>query len=41
MKQFFGKKSRSTLALVIMVSLALHVLAVVIFGTIKFVSVLC
>jgi len=40
MKQFFGKKSRSTLALVIMVSLALHVLAVVIFGTIKFVSVL-
>ncbi|PXA03206.1 hypothetical protein DDZ13_13360 [Coraliomargarita sinensis] len=38
MKQFFGKKSRSTLALVIMVSFALHIVAVVIFGTIKFVS---
>ena len=38
MKQFFGKKSRSTLALVIMVSFALHVVAVLIFGTIKFVS---
>lgn len=38
MKQFFGKKSRSTLALVIMVSFALHVVAIVIFGTIKFVS---
>jgi len=37
-KQFFGKKSRSTLALVIMVSFALHVVAIVIFGTIKFVS---
>ncbi|PXA03990.1 hypothetical protein DDZ13_08055 [Coraliomargarita sinensis] len=38
MKQFFGKKSRSTLALVIMVSLILHIVAVVIFGTIKLVS---
>jgi len=38
MKQFFGKKSRSTLALVIMVSFILHLLAIVIFGTIKFVS---
>lgn len=38
MKQFFGRKSRSTLALVIMVSFALHVVAVLIFGTIKFVS---
>ncbi|MFO8028178.1 MAG: hypothetical protein R6U56_10985 [Opitutales bacterium] len=38
MKQFFGKKSRSALALVIMVSFALHVVAILIFGTIKFVS---
>lgn len=38
MKQFFGKKSRSTLALVIMISFALHVVAILIFGTIKFVS---
>jgi hypothetical protein len=38
MKQFFGKKSRSTLALVIMVSFILHVVAIVIFGTVKFVS---
>lgn len=38
MKQFFGKKSRSMLALVIMVSFALHVVAILIFGTIKFVS---
>jgi hypothetical protein len=38
MKQFFGKKSRSALALVIMVSLALHIVALVIFGTIKFVT---
>lgn len=38
MKQFFGKKSRSALALVIMVSFLLHVVAVLIFGTIKFVS---
>ncbi len=38
MKQFFGKKSRSTLALVITVSFALHVVAVLIFGTVKFVS---
>jgi hypothetical protein len=39
MKQFFGRKSRSTLALVIMVSFALHVAAILIFGTIKLVSV--
>lgn len=38
MKQFFGKKSRSALAMVLIVSLALHVVAIVIFGTIKFVS---
>lgn len=38
MKQFFGTKSRSTLALVIMVSFALHVAAILIFGTIKFVE---
>lgn len=38
MKQFFGNKSRSTLALVIMISFALHIVAIVIFGTIKFVS---
>lgn len=40
MKQFFGTKSRSTLALVIMVSFALHVVAIVIFGTVKFVTAL-
>lgn len=40
MKEFFGKKSRSTLALVIMASLAIHVIAVIIFGTIKFVEAL-
>jgi len=38
MKQFFGKKSRSALATVLLVSLAIHVVAVIIFGTIKFVS---
>lgn len=38
MKHFFGKKSRSALALVLMISLGIHVVAVVIFGTIKFVS---
>lgn len=38
MKQFFGKKSRSALAMVLLVSLGLHVVAIVIFGTIKFVS---
>lgn len=38
MKQFFGKKSRSALAMVLVVSLALHVVAIIIFGTIKFVS---
>mgnify|MGYP006281337831 FL=1 len=38
MKQFFGKKSRSALAMVLIVSLCLHVVAIVIFGTIKFVS---
>jgi len=40
MKQFFGKKSRSTLALVIMASLILHIIAGIIFGTIKFVEAL-
>jgi len=40
MKQFFGKKSRSTLALVIMASLALHIIAAIIFGTIQFVEAL-
>jgi len=38
MKQFFGKKSRNALATVLLVSLALHVVAILIFGTIKFVS---
>jgi len=38
MKQFFGKKSRSMLASVIMLSLLLHVVAMVVFGTIKFVE---
>jgi hypothetical protein len=38
MKQFFGAKSRSSLAAVLVVSLALHVVAIVIFGTIKFVA---
>ncbi len=38
MQQFFGKRSRSTLSLVIMMSFLLHVVAIVIFGTIKFVS---
>lgn len=40
MKQFFGTKSRSYLALVIMISLMLHIVAILIFGTIKFVSYL-
>lgn len=38
MKQFFGKKSRSMLATVIMLSLLLHILAIIVFGTIKFVE---
>lgn len=38
MKQFFGKKSRSALASVLLVSLALHVVAIAVFGTIKLVS---
>jgi len=38
MKQFFGKKSRSALAMVLVVSLGLHILAIIIFGTIKFVG---
>lgn len=38
MRHFFGKRSRSTLAIVIAVSFVLHVVAVLIFGTIKFVS---
>lgn len=39
MKRFFGRKSRSTLTMVLMVSLALHIVAIVIFGTIKLVGV--
>ncbi|MGB0744158.1 MAG: hypothetical protein ACPGSB_06500 [Opitutales bacterium] len=38
MKQFFGKKSRSALAMVLIVSFGLHIVAIVVFGTIKFVS---
>ncbi|WP_146209381.1 hypothetical protein [Coraliomargarita sinensis] len=38
MKNFFGKKSHSALTLVFIVSLVLHVVAVLIFGTIKFVE---
>lgn len=38
MKQFFGKKSRNTLATIIVASLALHIAALIIFGAVKFVS---
>ena len=38
MKQFFGSKSRNALVLVLGGSLALHIVAVLIFGTVKFVS---
>lgn len=38
MKNFFGKKSRGALALVLIVSLGLHLLAIIVFGTIKFVE---
>lgn len=38
MKQFFGKKSRNALTTVLLVSLALHLVALIIFGTIKFVA---
>lgn len=38
MNQFFGRKSRSALATVLIVSLLLHVVALIVFGTIKFVS---
>lgn len=38
MRQFFGKKSRNALATVFLISLALHVVAVLIFGTIKLVT---
>lgn len=38
MKQFFGKKSRNALGLVLLVSLSIHIIAVIIFGTIKFVT---
>lgn len=38
MKQFFGKKSRSALATVLIISLALHVVAILVFGTIKLVT---
>lgn len=38
MKQFFGKKSRSALAIVLLASLGVHLVGILIFGTIKFVS---
>jgi len=38
MKQFFGKKSRSALAMVLMASLLIHLVGILVFGTIKFVS---
>lgn len=38
MKNFFGKKSRGALALVLIVSLGIHLLALLIFGTIKLVE---
>jgi len=38
MKYFFGKKSRNALVLVLAGSLGLHIVAIAIFGTIKFVS---
>jgi len=38
MKNFFGKKSRGALALVLIISLGLHLVAILIFGTIKFVE---
>ena len=38
MKQFFGKKSRKALTIVFMASLGLHLIGILIFGTIKFVS---
>ena len=38
MKKFFGKKSRSALASVLIISLVLHVVALLVFGTIKFVT---
>jgi hypothetical protein len=38
MKQFFGSKSRNALALVLGGSLLLHIVAVAIFGTVKFVA---
>lgn len=37
-KSFFGKKSRSALVLVLIISLAIHLVAVIIFGAIKFVE---
>jgi len=38
MRQFFGKKSRSALTTVLIFSLGLHIVAIIIFGTIKFVA---
>lgn len=38
MKHLFGTKSRSALAMLLVVSLILHIVAIIIFGTIKFVS---
>lgn len=38
MKNFFGKKSRGALALVLIISLGIHLVALLIFGTIKLVE---
>ena len=38
MKQFFGRKSRGALATVLIISAGLHVVALVVFGTVKFVT---
>lgn len=38
MKQFFGKKSRSALTIVLLASLGVHLVGILIFGTIKFVG---
>lgn len=40
MRQFFGKKSRNALVTVLMVSLGLHIVAIAIFGLIKFAEIL-
>ena len=38
MKQFFGKKSRNAMTMVLLASLGLHLIGILIFGTIKLVS---